>query len=104
MRLLLALAVVIVFAALMMFDTAALLRLVGFCVTGGCGVSPLWIAVTFGALVLAAVVWPRRPAKPAPKVAKARKTPASGPRRNKAAAPGKAKRTRKPGRGVAPGN
>jgi hypothetical protein len=64
MRILLALAVVIVFAALMIFDTTALLRLFGACVTGGCGVSVRWIAIVGGVLVLAALLsWRRTNAK-----------------------------------------
>jgi hypothetical protein len=60
MRILLALAVIVVFAAMMVFDTTALLRLVGICVTGGCGVSVGWIAIGGGVLALAALLAFRR--------------------------------------------
>jgi hypothetical protein len=43
------------------FDTAALVRLTFFCVTGGCGVSPMWVAIGGGAIVLAMLVSLRRP-------------------------------------------
>jgi hypothetical protein len=52
MRLLTILAVIVVFAALMLFDTAALVRLTMFCAGGGCGVRPLWIAAGVGVLLL----------------------------------------------------
>ena len=61
MRILLALAVVVVFAALMIFDTTALVRLTVVCVTGGCGVPVLWIAIGAGVLALAALFSFRRP-------------------------------------------
>jgi hypothetical protein len=73
MRLLLVLIVVVVFAALMIFDTAALLRLGWYCATGACGVSSLWIVAAVGAVVLAVVVsrWrPKSKAKAAPRKAK----------------------------------
>jgi H+/Cl- antiporter ClcA len=76
MRLLLVLIVVVVFAALMLFDTAALFRLTWYCATGECGFSSLWTVAVVGAIVLLAVVsrWrPKAKAKPAPRrVAKAK--------------------------------
>jgi hypothetical protein len=61
MRILLALAVVVVFAALMILDTTALVRLTIVCVTGGCGVPVLWIAIGGGVLGLAALLSFRLP-------------------------------------------
>jgi hypothetical protein len=89
MRILLALAVVLVFAALMIFDTTALVRLTMVCVSGGCGVPVLWIAIGAGVLALAAVLSFRRPAV---KVKKAPVRKAARPR----AAQGKATARRKP--------
>jgi hypothetical protein len=71
MRILLALAVVVVFAALLIFDTTALVRLTLGCVTGGCGVPAKWIAIGGGMLALAALLSLRRPGA---KVKKARVT------------------------------
>jgi hypothetical protein len=85
MRILLALAVVVVFAALMVFDTAALVRLTGICVTGGCGVPVLWIAIGAGVLALAALFSFRRPAANVKK-ARARKPGRPQPARGKATA------------------
>lgn len=68
MRVLVALAVVVVFGALWFLDTAGLVRLTIYCATGGCGVPPLWIALGAGGLVLAAVASSREAragAKPA---------------------------------------
>jgi hypothetical protein len=74
MRILLALAVVVVFAALMVFDTTALLRLFGACVTGGCGVPVLWIAIGGSVLALAALLSLRRRGVTVKKKAPVRKT------------------------------
>jgi hypothetical protein len=87
MRILLALAVVVVFAALMIFDTTALMRLTFVCFTGGCGVPVLWIAIAGGVLALAALYsfrQPRAKAKGAnAKKAPVRKTGQSRPARAK---------------------
>jgi hypothetical protein len=61
MRILLALAVIVVFAALLVLDTTALIRLTVVCVTGGCGVPIVWIAIGAGVLALAALLSFRRP-------------------------------------------
>jgi hypothetical protein len=61
MRILLALVVIVVFVALLVFDTTALVRLTVVCVTGGCGVPVVWIAIGSGVLVLAALLSFRRP-------------------------------------------
>ena len=61
MRVLIALAVGVVFAAMLLIDSAALVRVTVFCVTGGCGVRPMWIAVGTGAVVLAVLLTLRRP-------------------------------------------
>jgi hypothetical protein len=53
---LLSLIVVVVFGAMLIFDTAALIRLTVFCVTGGCGVRPLWIAAGAGGIALVAML------------------------------------------------
>ena len=73
MRILLALAVVAVFVAMMVLDTTALLRLTFICVTGGCGVPFLWIATGGAVVALAALFSLRRPVASAKK-ASVRKT------------------------------
>jgi hypothetical protein len=95
MRILLALAVVVVFAALMVFDTAALVRLTAVCATGGCGVPVLWIAGGAGVLALAAVFSLRRqganvkkargrkPGRPQPARAKATARSGKAPARSR---------------------
>lgn len=85
MRIALALVVIVVFAALMVLDTTALVRLTVFCVTGGCGVPVLWIAIAGGVLVLGVLISLRRPRA---NVKKARITKAarSRPVRRKATA------------------
>jgi hypothetical protein len=82
MRILLALVVVVVFAALMVFDTTALVRLTVVCVTGGCGVPVLWIAIGGGVLALAALLSFRRPAANS-KTTRVRKAGRSRPARGK---------------------
>ena len=93
MRVLMALAVVVVFAALMVFDTTALVRLTVMCVTGGCGVPVLWIAIGVGVLALAALLSFRRPTA---NVKKPRVKKAGGPRpvRKKPAARSKPKQAK----------
>jgi hypothetical protein len=59
MRILVALLVVAAFGAMLLFDTAALLRLTAACVAGGCGVSPLWIAIGAAAIAAALALLPR---------------------------------------------
>jgi hypothetical protein len=90
MRILLALAVVVVFAALMIFDTTALVRLTMACVTGGCGLPVLWIAIGGGVLALAALFSFRRPGahvkRANVKKARVRKAGQSRPARGKATA------------------
>lgn len=93
MRILLILAVVVVFAALMIFDTTALLRLIGICVTGGCGLSVGWIAIGGGALVLAAWLSARRTGAIVKKPA-VRKAARSKPARGKATARRKPKQAK----------
>lgn len=63
MRVLLALITVTVFGAVWLFDTAALIQLAVYCVSGGCGVPPVWFGIAAGALALVWFVsrW-RRPA------------------------------------------
>ena len=51
MRLVWILLTVLVFGAMLLFDTAALLQLTWYCVSGNCGVRPLWIGVTAFAVV-----------------------------------------------------
>jgi len=51
MRLFWILLTVLVFGAMLLFDTAALLQLTWYCVSGHCGVRPLWIGVTAFAVV-----------------------------------------------------
>ena len=94
MRILLALAVVVVFAALMVFDTTALVRLTVMCVTGGCGVPVLWIAIGAGVLALAAWFSWRRPAANVKKP-RVRKTGRAPPARGKATARKKPKPVKK---------
>jgi hypothetical protein len=76
MRILIALAVVVVFGAAMLFDTAALVQLLLIAVTGDFGAHPMWLLVEGGivaALVVLAVKrGPAVPVKPAGAVKKAR--------------------------------
>jgi hypothetical protein len=88
MRILLALVVVVVFAALWVIDTAALARLTMFCVTGGCGVRPVWIGIAGGVLAFAAVLSLRRSHGKA-KVARIKKI---GPARARRVKPGASKK------------
>ena len=90
MRILLVLAVIIVFGALLVIDTAALLRLSLYCVSGGCGVPPTWIALGGGALALGAWLSVKR-SRPNKKIARVKTT---RPSRGKAAARGKAKKAK----------
>ncbi len=63
MRIGLAILVALVFGAMLLFDTAALVLLTIDCASGGCGVEPVWIAVGAGALVAAVALsswWSRR--------------------------------------------
>ena len=90
MRIVLALVVIVVFAALMVFDTAALVRLTVVCVTGGCGVPTVWFAIGGGVLALAGLLAFRRPAANV-KQARVRKAGGSRPARGKATARKKAK-------------
>ena len=85
MRILVALAVVVVFAAMFVFDTAALVRLTAICVTGGCGVPPMLFAVGGGGIALAALLSLRRPVANV-KTARVTKTRPSRPSRAKAGA------------------
>jgi hypothetical protein len=54
MRILIALAVVVVFGAAMLFDTAALVQLLLIAVTGDYGAHPMWLLVEGG--IVAALV------------------------------------------------
>jgi hypothetical protein len=93
MRILVALVVVVVFGAMFVFDTTALMRLTAFCVTGGCGVRPLWLAIGAGGIALAAFLALRRP-RDKVKTARVAKTGASRPSRREAGARGKRKQTK----------
>jgi hypothetical protein len=79
-RVLLVLTVVVVFAALMILDTAALIRVAAICVSGGCGVPTMWIVLAACGLT-AAVLISRRFPRGNVKTTKARK---KGPPRAKA--------------------
>jgi len=85
MRIVLALAVVAVFVAMMIFDTAALARAALYCVSGGCGVSPAWIVAGAGTLALAAL-WSRRRSSVKAKVTRVKKAGPPRPSRGKSAA------------------
>ena len=88
MRILLVIAVVAVFGALLVIDTAALLRLGLYCVSGGCGVPPGWIAIGAGALLLGSWLMLRqRPV--AVKIARVK--PAAAPKKPRAKAATRAK-------------
>ncbi|MGE0419686.1 MAG: hypothetical protein AB7O80_23020 [Acetobacteraceae bacterium] len=108
MRVLLILFALLVFGAMLLFDTAGLIRLTLYCVGGGCGIRPLWIGLGSAAVALVFLVIAHRqtrgaarPAKPAPRKPvstkpgkpddkpSARKG-ASTPRKGRAAAGGKA--------------
>lgn len=86
LRVLLALITVTVFGAVWLFDTAALIQLAVYCVSGGCGVPPVWFAIAAGALAL---LWfvsrRRRPAAGETRRRSAKRT-ARTPRAKKAAA------------------
>jgi hypothetical protein len=92
MRIFLALAVVVVFAAMMVFDTTALIRLAIMCATGGCGVPVLWIAIGAGGLMLTVLISFRRPA------ANVKKTPVRKPGRSQ---PARGKATARSARPIA---
>ena len=94
MRSLIALAVVVVFGAAMLFDTAALVRLLLIAVTGDFGAHPLWLLVEGGAVAaLVALAVFRRPVAP---VKKARVRKPGTPRQAGAkAAPRKKAKTAK---------
>jgi hypothetical protein len=78
MRIVVALAVVVVFGAMMIFDTAALVRAAFYCATGGCGVSPMWLTAGAGVLAVAAIWSSRR----SPVKAKAARVKKAGPPRS----------------------
>lgn len=61
MKIALAAATGLVFAALWLFDTQALIRLTAACVTGECGVHPAWFAGAAALLAAGTVVFGRRP-------------------------------------------
>jgi len=84
MRILITLAAVIVFVALFVIDTTALLRLTAYCVSGGCGVPPIWIAIGAAGLVLCSTLVLRR-RRGDVKVARVKKAPAPRPAKMKAA-------------------
>jgi hypothetical protein len=90
MRILLALTVIVVFVAGLLFDTAALMALLAYCVTGGYGAHPAWLAVEGGGVALAAVLLFRRPRADVKKArvtkrAPGKKSAAAPPSRGKAA-------------------
>src|SRR5271166_6562150 len=60
MRVPIALGVVVVFGSMLLFDPSALVHVTVFCVTGGCGVRPMWIAFGVGAAALAVLLSFRR--------------------------------------------
>jgi uncharacterized membrane protein YdcZ (DUF606 family) len=93
MRVLLVLVIVLVFGALLLLDTAGLLRLAAYCATGGCGVAPAWLAFGVGLACLAVYLSSRRPrvqaaaprkrAPSAKRTPTAKRKPAAGGRRAK---------------------
>jgi hypothetical protein len=93
MRILLVLTVIIVFGALLVIDTAALLRLGLYCVSGGCGIPPTWIAIGGGGLALGAWLLVRR-RRANVKIARVKRTARPRPSRGKTAARGKPKRAK----------
>ena len=99
MRILVALAAAAVFGTLWVLDTTALVRLALYCLTGGCGVPPVWIALAGGMLALALVLALRRP-RASPKATKGAKPRASRPSRAKTPALAKtpARKKSKPAR------
>jgi len=52
MRIIVLVLAALIFGALLLFDTTALLQLAWLCLTGQCGVPSVWIALGFGALML----------------------------------------------------
>ena len=89
MRRIVPLVALVVFLAALILDTGAVLRIAGFYGDRLAGAHPLWVALTAGGLV-AAWLWPRRPA-PAP-TRSAGKRPAAraggSPRKRSAAGTG----------------
>jgi hypothetical protein len=84
MRIVLVLAVVLVFAAGFILDTAGVAQLTYACATGGCGVKPFWLLAGLGvglAVCLVVALVRRLSAKRSP-----RRKPATKPRRKAAAA------------------
>jgi membrane protein implicated in regulation of membrane protease activity len=98
MRIALVLAVVLVFAAGFILDTAGVAQLLYICATGGCGVKPFWLLSAAG-VVLAVCVGLALVRRLSARRS-SRKQPASKPRRKAAAsakgkAPAKTTRTRR---------
>lgn len=56
MRVIVLILTALVFGALLLFDTTALIQLSWLCLTGYCGVSAGWVAGGLGALILACLV------------------------------------------------
>ena len=56
MRVPIALGVVVVFGSMLLIDPSALVHVTVFCVTGGCGVRPMWIAGGAVAVALAVLL------------------------------------------------
>lgn len=79
MRVLIVLVAVVVFGAMLLADPAALARLTMFCVTGGCGVRPMWIGIGVGVVLLVVVLLRLR--QPHPRVAVAKKGAPRPPRK-----------------------
>jgi hypothetical protein len=90
MRVPLVLAAIVVFGAIWIVDTEALLRLTVYCVGGGCGVRPMWIAIAAAGIAVAAIVLLRQP-RAEVRVARVAKKGPSRPSRGKAATRRKAK-------------
>ncbi len=81
MRFVAILAVLAVFGAMLLFDTAALIRLTAYCAGGNCGASTLSVAIGAGVIVLAvaAIAWwqTRLPSRPTKSKAHAARKPRS---------------------------
>ena len=90
MRVLIGLAAVIVFGAMFVLDTAALVRVTVSCAVGGCGVGLIWIAIGFGGLVLIGMLLSKRPRTKA-SVTRVTKTRPSRPSRGGVGAARKSK-------------
>jgi multidrug transporter EmrE-like cation transporter len=92
LRVLMGLAVVVVFGAMYVLDTAALVRLTVSCAVGGCGGGLTWTVIGIAGLALIGILLLRQP-RAKPKVTRVAKKKAPRPSR---AAAGTSKNSKQP--------